>query len=145
MAKHRSALRPSVSGPQSRKRYFTVSEANRALTLVRKIAKDIVNQYHRVVDQQEQVERLECQCDGEAARGQRDRLAEEAQRLQRLIAELKEVGMELKDPSIGLLDFPAQHQGRDIHLCWKLGENDVAHWHELDAGYAGRQPVDELE
>ena len=53
--------------------------------------------------------------------------------------ELKNLGVELKDYYIGLIDFPCWMDGREVNLCWKLGEPEVAHWHELDAGYSGRQ------
>ena len=54
----------------------------------------------------------------------------------------KGVGVELKDPFSGLVDFPAWRHGHEVYLCWRLGEPDVAHWHELDAGFAGRRPLD---
>lgn len=47
--------------------------------------------------------------------------------------------IELKDPERGLVDFPAVRDGREVFLCWETAESDIAHWHELDAGYAGRK------
>lgn len=55
--------------------------------------------------------------------------------------ELDALGIELKDPRLGLVDFPSETNGRRIVLCWRLGERDVQYWHEVDAGYAGRQPL----
>ena len=57
-------------------------------------------------------------------------------------AELDELGIELKDPDTGLIDFRARRQGRIVYLCWRLGESGIAWWHELDAGFAGRQPLE---
>ena len=54
-------------------------------------------------------------------------------------------GVTLRDIGTGLVDFPALVNGRPIWLCWKLGEDEIAHWHELDAGIAGRKPLIELE
>jgi hypothetical protein len=51
------------------------------------------------------------------------------------------LGAELKDPRVGLIDFLAQVDGRDVYLCWKLGEDEIAYWHELEAGFAGRQSL----
>jgi hypothetical protein len=51
-------------------------------------------------------------------------------------------GVQLKDPEIGLCDFRSERDGRPVLLCWKLGEPAVAHWHELAAGFAGRQPLE---
>ena len=66
-------------------------------------------------------------------------------RLHELIEELTQIGCELKDCSMGLIDYVGRHQGRDILLCWKLGEDSIRYWHELHAGFAGRQPVSILE
>jgi hypothetical protein len=57
------------------------------------------------------------------------------------VGELRELGVEMKGMDIGLVDFPGEIDGRPVCLCWRLGEPAVAHWHELDAGYAGRQPL----
>ena len=51
------------------------------------------------------------------------------------------LGIQLKDRRLGLVDFPSEMNGRKILLCWRLGEAEVQFWHELDAGYAGRQPL----
>jgi hypothetical protein len=56
-------------------------------------------------------------------------------------AELDELGVELKDPDTGLIDFRARRQGRVVYLCWRLGEDRIEWWHELDTGFAGRQPL----
>lgn len=64
--------------------------------------------------------------------------------LKRGITRLAEWGIELKDLSIGLIDFPALREGRDVYLCWQLGEPEVGYWHEIEAGFAGRQPLDDL-
>jgi hypothetical protein len=56
---------------------------------------------------------------------------------------LQEAGVQIKDPMAGLLDFPARRAGRVVLLCWRVGEPRLDHWHEMDAGLAGRQPVDE--
>ena len=70
-------------------------------------------------------------------------------RAEALVDELNEhlqainaTGAELKDPDTGLLDFPGERDGRTVYLCWRLGEARIAWWHELDAGFAGRQPLD---
>jgi hypothetical protein len=62
-------------------------------------------------------------------------------RLSALVSELTDIGCELKDANIGLIDFIGRHDGRDIYLCWRLGEDNIQFWHELHAGFAGRQPI----
>ncbi|MEA2573426.1 MAG: hypothetical protein QOH93_724 [Chloroflexia bacterium] len=59
------------------------------------------------------------------------------------IKQLQGWGIELKDLETGLVDFPALREGRTVYLCWKLGEPEIAFWHETDSGFAGRQPLDE--
>jgi hypothetical protein len=56
--------------------------------------------------------------------------------------ELDELGVELKDPDNGLIDFRSRRQGRVVYLCWRLGEERIAWWHELDTGFAGRRPLE---
>ncbi|MFL5734961.1 MAG: DUF2203 domain-containing protein [Chloroflexia bacterium] len=63
--------------------------------------------------------------------------------LQEGITRLNDMGIELKDLDEGLVDFPAMREGRTVFLCWKLGEPEVAYWHELNTGFASRQPVDD--
>jgi hypothetical protein len=48
----------------------------------------------------------------------------------------------VKDLDLGLLDFPAHHDGREVELCWHVGEESVGFWHEIGEGYAGRKPID---
>ena len=68
-------------------------------------------------------------------------LEADQRRLREYVEELQHLGVELKGPADGLLDFPSELEGRIVYLCWKLGEPEVAHWHELDAGFAGRQSL----
>ena len=58
------------------------------------------------------------------------------------LRDLTTIGCEVKDLETGLIDFPSIREGRTVYLCWRLGEDKVGHWHEVDAGFAGRQPVE---
>lgn len=58
-----------------------------------------------------------------------------------LIKEIVEQGVAIKDIEQGLIDFPAERDGRIVYLCWKHGEDEIRYWHDLDAGFAGRQPI----
>ncbi len=62
--------------------------------------------------------------------------------LRQLAAELDSFGCELKDPDIGLIDFLSMRNGREIYLCWMLGEERINFWHYLHTGFAGRQPLE---
>jgi len=59
------------------------------------------------------------------------------------LAEIDSIGVQVKDLSIGLLDFPCEVEGQIILLCWKLGEPAITHWHGLQEGFAGRKPIDQ--
>ena len=95
----------------------------------------------QIIDLQAKLEDLR----GKAATAAETELAGTLDRLQSLVDELTDVGCELKDYETGLVDFVGRHQGRDIYLCWKLGEAKIGYWHELQSGYSGRQPVSILE
>ena len=72
------------------------------------------------------------------AQAEAERLAQEIQdRIQRLAA----LGVEVKGIDEGLVDFPSERDGRVVYLCWRLGEPDILYWHELHAGFRGRQPL----
>jgi hypothetical protein len=65
------------------------------------------------------------------------------QRVHDALAEIDSIGVQVKDISIGLLDFPCEVEGGIVLLCWKQGESSITHWHGLEEGFAGRKPIDE--
>jgi hypothetical protein len=69
-------------------------------------------------------------------------LAQAAAEVNSLIERVQEMACELKDIEQGLIDFRTEREGREVYLCWKLGEPDIRWWHELDAGFAGRRPLE---
>ena len=121
-----------------RKKLFTLDEANRALPLVRRIALDIVRIHEEATILHS---RLEHRTRSQQRSEIESSLERAVDRLNDLIEELKEIGCELKDYRMGLIDFVGKHQGREIYLCWRLGEDQIGHWHELNDGIAGRKPV----
>ena len=70
-----------------------------------------------------------------------DEIEKDAQRLRGYVEELLELGVEPKSAIDGLVDFPSLQDGRVVYLCWKLGDPEVMHWHEVDAGFSGRQSI----
>ncbi len=128
-----------VSKPRPIKR-FTLQQANQTLPLVKRIVADIVRTHADVAKCQKQLEGAKPAQENKL----RDRLQTNLEHLQDYVDELTEVGCDLKDYRIGLIDFIGKHEGRDICLCWKLGEERIGHWHEVTAGFAGRIPVSEL-
>jgi hypothetical protein len=133
---------PGLSSARG-KRYFTPAEATRALPLVRRIVTDIVRDYRQFRELHETCRSPRGKGKSPDAEKARAKYLAITDRLSDLKEELDKVGCELKDCQAGLIDFPGRLEGREICLCWKLGEEKVAHWHELDTGYGGRRPIDE--
>ena len=65
------------------------------------------------------------------------------QKVRENIAEIDAIGVQVKDLETGLLDFPFRLDDDVVLLCWRVGESSIEHWHAVDAGFKGRQPVDE--
>lgn len=136
---------------ETSEKYFTVEEANRMLPLVSRIVSDIVDLFVSVHERRERLRRIrqapgarsrdEDSLHSEELRQIEDEIDKDIQRVEGFVDELRELNVELKDPVTGLIDFRALMDGREVYLCWKLGEDEVAHWHEINAGFAGRQPL----
>ena len=126
-------------------RPFTPELANRSLPLVRRIVEDIVQQFARWQSQVREFELVSASNSVSDPNPRAEELEREvaalAAELEHFHHELSRLGVEFKDYSLGLVDFPAEHEGRPIYLCWRLGEPAVEYWHEVDAGFAGRQPL----
>lgn len=124
---------------------WTAERANRALPLVRRIAQDIVTHYAEWQGLVQAFELANVQSTGEQPDPEAERLAREVQRvatqIEGFVRELTEIGVEVKSLETGLLDFPGELDGRPAYFCWLHGERAVTHWHELDAGFSGRQPL----
>lgn len=119
-------------------RHFGVAEANRYVPLLQRTFTVVRAELQRL---QEIVAALES---GKADTASAERLAaERSSRLKRVEAEMEtltDLGIEVKAVD-GLVDFRALLDGRTVYLCWRFGEDTVGYWHELDAGFAGRQPI----
>lgn len=144
----------AASNEQS-KRYFTLAEANQRLPLVRAIVGDIVELFRDVTERRQRLvdliernqlssKRAPSPYTEELEQMQAD-IQADVEKLNGFAHELAELGIELKDPNIGLIDFPTLVDGREAYLCWKYGESEVGYWHELTTGFQGRLPVDELK
>jgi len=67
-----------------------------------------------------------------------------AREIEALLREIAELGVEVKDPDRGLIDFRSKLRGREIYLCWQIGEGDhIAFWHDLETGFAGRKIIED--
>lgn len=129
-------------------RHFTPDEANAALTEVRPLVEQLVAGRREHVAALERQEELEHKIRGNgggippaelaAASAEVDAVA---RRLAKLVDEIGAQGAQVKDLDTGLIDFPALRGGETVLLCWQLGEDEVAYWHTVDEGFAGRRPL----
>jgi hypothetical protein len=129
-------------------RHFTPEEANAALEQVRPLVEQLVacrEEHARAVERQEELERKIRGNGGgippaelASATAEVDALA---RRLSRLVDEIASHGAQVKDLDTGLIDFPALRRGETVLLCWQLGEDEIAWWHRVDDGFAGRRPL----
>ncbi|HEX7737666.1 MAG TPA: DUF2203 domain-containing protein [Ktedonobacteraceae bacterium] len=127
-------------------RYFTREEAETLLPQVSVVLRDIQREHAAMKECELEMEGLEMQARGnghhlhERIAKVQKALIQSMQALRALAAELERFGCELKDPETGLIDFLGLRDGREIYLCWRLGEERINYWHELHTGFAGRQP-----
>lgn len=129
-------------------RLFTIEQANATLPLVRAITTDLSTLAREVMERRHRLALLAAGRDlksvdpyvEELAQTEAD-LEKDTVRLQGYVDELRELGVEAKGAIDGLVDFPSLLDGRIVYLCWRLGEPEVLHWHELEAGFSGRQPL----
>lgn len=128
-------------------RYFTLEEANSTIPYISRIVEDIVAEYEKWRDCIFRYEVIAAKStpQTESETEEQEELRQEvdsvAQRINAYIDELTQVGCIFKGFDGGLVDFRSHVEGRDVFLCWKLGEPEVQHWHEVDSGFAGRQPL----
>jgi len=123
-------------------RYFTLEEANKALDAIRPIMEEIQSIRISIIanhpDKWPAVEKAA----GNGGNPTMSKLVNQFDRLDKLLHRILDAGAQVKDINSGLLDFPAMRNGREVYLCWKYGEDRIAFWHEVEAGFAGRQPIE---
>jgi hypothetical protein len=130
-------------------RHFTLEEANAVLAEVRPLTEQLVEHRASLAAAQSERTRLALQIAGNGggvdpaeAAALDERIAHEHAGVARCVNAIHELGGVVKDPDAGLVDFPAQVDGTEAFLCWRLGEDEIAYWHGIDEGFPGRKPLD---
>ena len=131
------------------RKLFTLAEANKTLPLVKRIVADIVALHPQWRDLVSRYELVAAQAkpDWGESREQlelRHQVETVARQINDYLLELEQIGCVFKGFEQGPVDFHGKLDGKEIFWCWKVGEDRIEHWHELEAGYAGRQPVPEV-
>lgn len=122
---------------------FSVEEANSLLPTVRQLVRKIQRAHTKTISYQKDVKQAaEYAEQGGGGIGAGVVYAAILMEMAGLVSEIEALGVQLKDFSRGLIDFPSLRDGRVVLLCWQLGEGDrLEWWHDVDAGFAGRTPL----
>jgi hypothetical protein len=129
---------------------FTVEQAERTLPLVRRILADLKAEYEVWREAMAGYELLAAASRADTGEtpeliASRTAVSASADRITGFLGELEAIGCLFKGFESGLVDFYALRDDRLVFLCWQFGEPHITHWHDVDAGYAGRQPIDAAE
>ena len=122
-------------------RHYSLDEANALLPKVKPVLRKLRDAKDLLVDE----DAHELLSDAAPANGGGDpgrQVGEAFLEVRSLLAALQEAGIVVRDIDRGLIDFPAIRDGEEVYLCWELGEDAIAYWHDLETGYRGRQPLD---
>jgi hypothetical protein len=122
-------------------RLFTPAEANQVLDDLRPIVSDLMRARARLVEMQPALAPILEKLLGNGGNRVTAELLETFERLRADVRAIEARGVIVKDLESGLLDFPSERSGEVVFLCWRYGEASVAHWHPVDSGFAGRQPL----
>lgn len=123
-------------------KYYTLVEANEALKVIRPLMDEVMQIRQRILANQPEIWSAVEKSAGNGGNPVLSKMVLEFEKFDALIHKIQDTGAQIKDINIGLLDFSAQKDGREVYLCWQHGEGDIAYWHEVDAGYAGRQSIE---
>jgi len=130
---------------------FTIDEAQSLLPLLESLLK-------KAIEDKSAAQTIESELNGLSQRiyfsggmrvntsmveNQREQLEDLLKRARENVAEIDAIGVQVKDLEAGLLDFPCRLDDQVVLLCWRMGEAAIEHWHTVDSGFQGRQPVDE--
>jgi hypothetical protein len=131
-------------------RYFTLVEARQYLPAVGQAIREAI-EARKVLAKAEREQRMLAErvmlmggltVNHQAALENHQKRENNSARLKKSLETFEEIGCLVKDLEIGLIDFPALYRGREVYLCWRLGESDIEFWHAVEEGFAGRKPID---
>jgi hypothetical protein len=129
--------------------YYDMAQANERVDELRPVLTALRDDRDAIAAAQQHLQELREAPDLDARNAEllkeQERMTRTVRRMEVAVRQIDAWGISLRDIGTGLIDFPALVNGRPIWLCWKLGEDDIAFWHELEAGIAGRRPLIELE
>ena len=123
-------------------KYYTPLEANNLLEVVRPMIKELMEIATRIREHQPEIWSVVEKSAGNGGNPALSKILPDFDKLDTILHRIQDMNIEVKDLSTGLIDFPAVHNGRVVLLCWQYDEESIQFWHEVEAGFAGRQPID---
>jgi hypothetical protein len=121
-------------------RLFNIDEANALLPTLRPLLERLQEVHGKLADRA-LLQRLRAAAAGNGGGVAAREVMATGDEFGRITAELEGLGVVVRDPASGLVDFPAERDGDPVYLCWRVGEEAVEHWHDRDSGFMGRQPL----
>lgn len=138
----------STGGRGDRVKLFSLQEANDLVPIVSPMLEKLSEAMRSL---EESRDRLALLSPSMRSNGHRAEALELERTLERsvgtvsqLVQAIGKMGIQLKDVEQGIIDFPSLQRGRVVLLCWRLGEDEIAYWHEINSGFAGRRPISDL-
>jgi hypothetical protein len=123
-------------------RYFTLQEANETLATIRPLMEQVQIIRQKILAQQPEAWPAIEKSAGNGSNRALSQMVQDFEKFDVLVHQIQDTGVLIKDINTGLLDFPAIRNGQEVYLCWQVGEEGIEYWHEVEAGFAGRQPID---
>ena len=126
-------------------RIFTLEEAKYLLPRLRSILEDAGQEWRRMKLLNPEIQKLRDRASLDAFSPFGVPYVHSLSHLVYLLQQIKDMGVLLKDVDQGLCDFPYMRHGKVVYLCWRLDEESIGYWHEIETGFAGREPLDETD
>jgi hypothetical protein len=122
-------------------RLFSVNEANALIPRLKGLFARVQAERERMIDMRPELEKAQEGSSRDWGTPRGAEYIEILDALQQIMKDIEALGVLVKDIDIGLCDFPHNRDGRVVYLCWKLDEDEISWWHDLETGFAGRQPL----
>ena len=122
-------------------RIFTLSEARGLLPKLRKLLTRVSSERGALLNMRLEIDKAREKADHGGGSPMGPRYLKHMIRFSEAVQEIQYLGVLIKDYRTGLVDFPYERDGRIVYLCWKADEDEIGWWHEVESGFAGRQPV----
>jgi hypothetical protein len=122
-------------------KFFTVQQANEVVTIIRPLMHQLLEMRASIQEKQPEAWPALEKAAGNGGNKVASKVALEFEKMETLVKAIQGTGALLKDLNSGLVDFLSLRDGREVYLCWRYGEEQIQYWHEIEAGFSGRNPI----